>query len=73
VGAADVGYLTALSPAAATCFSLALLRLASYIRKPVMMAMASMLYLALCVFIYMASSAYLQGLGWLVRCAPVAR
>jgi hypothetical protein len=64
VGAADVGYLTAVSPAAATMFSLVLLRLKSKISKPTMMSLASLLYLSLCVFIYLATSAYLQNLGW---------
>lgn len=64
VGAADVGYLTAVSPAAATMFSLVLLRLKSKISKPIMMSLASLLYLSLCVFIYLATSEYLQNLGW---------
>lgn len=64
VGAADVGYLTAVSPAAATLFSLVLMRLKSAVSKPVMMAFASLLYGALCVFIYMSSSLYLKQLGW---------
>ena len=64
VGAADVGYLTAVSPAAATLFSLVLMRLKSAVSKPVMMAFASLLYGALCVFIYMSSSVYLKQLGW---------
>ena len=64
VGAADVGYLTAVSPAAATLFSLVLMRLKSAVSKPVMMAFASLLYGALCVFIYLSSSIYLKQLGW---------
>jgi hypothetical protein len=64
VGAADVGYLTAVSPAAATMFSLVLLRLKSKISKPMMMSLASLLYVSLCVFIYLSTSAYLQNLGW---------
>ncbi len=64
VGAADVGYLTAVSPAAATLFSLVLMRLKSAVSKPIMMAFASLLYGALCVFIYMSSSVYLKQLGW---------
>ena len=64
VGAADVGYLTAVSPAAATVFSLVLLHLKSTLSKPVLMILASLLYAALCVFFYASSSAYLQGLRW---------
>jgi hypothetical protein len=59
-----VGFLTAVSPASATLFSLLLLRLKSTISKPYLMIAASCLYIALCIFIYFSSTAQLVDLGW---------
>ncbi len=59
-----MGYLTAVSPASATIFSLLLLPLKSKIRKPIMMMLASLLYASLCVFMYLSTTESLQKLGW---------